>query len=697
MEGRLMSVSRRQLLDSSTLGPAPALRVVLDAPRRAASGWTLPRLGDVDIIENQWIELKDGERLAVQLWLPADAARRPAPVVMEMIPYRKRDQYRAYGGYWGRQLAQYGVAYARVDVRGSGDSTGQLTDEYLPREQADAVEAIAWLAAQPWSNGSVGMRGVSWGGFNTLQVAALAPPALKAVMPMCASDMRFTDDAHFVGGAFGLTGLKWASSFSLVMAAPPDPEITGEGWAEAWRARMDATPAIAAEWLRHQRNDAYWMQGSVAADYAAIKCPVYLVGGLNDPYTAAIPRLLAGLKAPRKALIGPWRHGYPSPASPGPALDWVFEEVRWWDHWLRGEDTGVMEGPMLRVYMPEQTASQAEGGRLPGRWVAEAGWPSANIRGQSLHLDSGRLSAAPEPEATAHIDGEQIVGLANAEWVPFARSELPGEQSEDDARSLTFDSDPLDGSLELLGVPTLRLRLTADQPVAKVAARLMEVDSEGRSWRLAYGILNLTHRGGHARPTPLVPGRAYTVELPLSFLAHRLRKGARLRLALSESLWPLVWPSPRTANLELKLADCRLSLPVRAPLPAEADFPIAERPAAPADHGPVIACQREGERIAWTSTWPESRTVAREAGVTLIGQGPDTVLTIAESDPNSGVWVVTQSTRYCWKGLEAAVESRISLRSTPSDFILVETLAGRRDGEVVFERTRESVIPRDLM
>ena len=285
----------------------------------SATAWRLPDPVEVRAIENDWIVMPDGARLAVSLWLPETAG--PVPVVLEAIPYRKRDSTRGYSSYWGRELARRGVAYARLDGRGSGDSDGLLRDEYLPQEQSDAADAIAWLAAQPWCDGAVGMRGVSWGGFATLQTAVLAPPALKAIMSFCASDRRYADDAHYVGGAFALTGLKWAASFKAVMAGPPDPEIFGPDWEAAWMARLDATPAIAAEWLRHQREDAYWRQGSVCEGYELIRCPAYLVGGWVDPYNEAIPRLMAGLKVPAKALIGPWQHGYPAPATPGPGLD----------------------------------------------------------------------------------------------------------------------------------------------------------------------------------------------------------------------------------------------------------------------------------------------------------------------------------------------------------------------------------------
>ena len=578
---------RRRDLVKSAIGAAALaagpVRSLAEAPAAAGSGWRLPAKGEVTMIETAFIPMPDGVKLAVQLWLPAGAGKSPAPVVLEYSPYRKRDRYRAYGLYWGQTLAQYGIGYARLETRGSGDSTGLLEDEYLPREHQDAAVAIAWLAVQPWSNGAVGMRGVSWGGFSTLQAAAVAPAALKAIMPMCASDMRYTDDAHYVGGAFALTGLKWATSMKMVLAAPPDPLVTGDAWRREWQKRLDATPAIAGRWLGHQANDAYWRQGSVALDWNAIRCPVYVVGGLVDAYGNEIPRLLANLKVPRKGLYGPWQHGYPSPATPGPALDWAWEEVRWWRHHLKGEATGVMEDPMLRVYMPDATAAQVAPGPIPGRWVAEATWPSSEVSPRILHFGARALHDHSRPPETLSLSSRRIVGLGKAEWVPFAPTELPREQSADDARSAVFDTAPLAEPLEILGAPSLKVRVAADRRVAHLAVRLCEVTPEGRSWLVTYGILNLTHRDGHEQPRPLQPGRAYDVEIPLNFIAHRFPPGARIRASLSESLWPLVWPSPEAPTLSLTLADAALSLPVRSPPVREAPMPIAEAPPPPPD------------------------------------------------------------------------------------------------------------------
>lgn len=648
-------------------------------------------------IENDWIAMPDGVRLAVSLWLPD--TDRPVPVVLETTPYRKRDSSRAYGGFWGRKLAQHGVAFARLDARGSGDSEGLLLDEYLPQEQTDAAEAIAWLAAQPWCNGAVGMRGVSWGGFITLQTAALAPPALKAIMPMCCSDRRYTDDAHYIGGAFALTGLKWATSFKSVMAGPPDPEVSGPGWEAAWMERLEAAPPIAAQWLSHQREDDYWRQGSVGFDPSAIRCPVYLVGGWVDPYNEAIPRLLENLTVPGKALIGPWTHGYPQPAAPGPGLDWVVEELRWWRHWLAGESTGVMEGPCIWAFMPEAAPVEVAPAQLPGRWVAEPHWPPRTAE-LAFGLARSRLTDGVGEAFVAELDGDALVGLQTPEWVPFVVPQYPQEQSPDDERALTFDSELLDAPVDLLGSPKVRLRIAANVAVAKIAARLTEVTPDGRSWLVSYGALNLTHRDGHAAPEPLAAGRFYDIDLPLYLTGRRLRQGSRIRLALSETLWPLLWPSPTPVKLQIDLGASSLRLPLRALSDPEPAFPIPIVTPPPGVGRGDPEIRRDAAADSWVEfdeRWPLSQGSISATGTAIERQGPTVEAQVKPGDPNSGRWRAWQSVRYHRGDWDCQVECEVELTSTATDFEVRERLTARRSERVVFERADKTTVPRDLM
>src|SRR5262249_2469651 len=308
-------------------------------------------------------------------------------------------------------LAGHGYAGVRVDLRGCGESSGLLSDEYAKQEQDDGAEVIAWLAAQPWCSGVVGMMGISWGGFNGLQIAARRPPALKAIVTICSTDDRYADDVHYMGGTLlAADGLEWGSFLFGSMCLPPDPMLVGDRWRAMWLERLANVPLFFETWLQHQRRDGYWKHGSVCEDYAAIQCPVYAVGGWTDAYTNAIPRLLGRLSVPRKGLIGPWAHGYPHFARPGPQIGFLQEMLRWWDYWLKGIDTGVMDEPMLCAWMTESVKPASGHEPLPGRWVAEASWPPSGITPQRLFLTDEGLRNEAAPLTARAVCSPQTVG-----------------------------------------------------------------------------------------------------------------------------------------------------------------------------------------------------------------------------------------------------------------------------------------------
>ena len=706
-----MNISRRDLLkNSAALLTAGSVMTALDSvasPRSDQSGWRLPDKNKFDVIENQWIVMKDGTRLSARLWLPSSAANTPAPVVWEYIPYRKRDLERPRDNQWAKEFVPYGFAFARVDIRGTGDSEGLLVDEYLQQEQDDAVEVIAWLARQSWSNGSVGMRGISWGGFASFQAASMQPPALKAIMPQCATDNRYTDDAHYVGGALTLDMYDWGAEFKNVMVGSPDPAISGDRWREMWLARLNHTPPILARWLSHQRYDAYWQHGSVATDYSAIRCPVYAVGGQIDSYRDFLPRSLEHLSVPRKGLMGPWGHRYPEIADPGPGLEWVTEEVRWWTQWLKGIDTGIMSEPQFRVYMEEKTAAEVWPQDTPGRWVAEPSWPSPHIEPRTFHLNASGLAASAGPAAVLSVKSQETLGLTKREWFPWNMSvDLPPDQTPDDLRSLVFDSEPLAEDVEILGNPQVKLRLSSSEPVAKIVARLNEVMPDGKSWSVSYGALNLTHRDSHTSPTPLVVGQSYDVDVSCYFTAHRFKKGSRIRVALSESLWPMLWPSPKPVELKIIAGESALTLPVR-PMGTEPPMPIAEikdrivkrekaetnpscsyevRQSGPDAHGRVIIHKRLRDL---------SETL-KDIGTTVSG-GSDWFLSIQEGDPNSSVWQLRWFSKIGRGEWDTTTESTLELSSTTEEFRIKESIKAWEGEKVVFEKAWDQTLKRDLM
>jgi len=522
----------------------------------------LPR--PVREIEHTWLHLSDGTRLAARIWLPEDAEDEPVPAILEYLPYRKTDGTVVRDSRRQPYIAGHGYAAVRVDMRGTGDSDGVLADEYTRQEQDDALEILEWIRAQPWCDGKLGMWGISWGGFNSLQIAARRPPGLEAIMTMCASDDRYADDVHYRGGCvLALDMLHWSSSMLTWNARPPDPRLYGEGWREAWLERLETTSPWAEHWLAHQRRDSYWKHGSVCEDYADIECAVYAVGGFVDGYTNAVPRLLAGLSGARKGIIGPWAHVFPEAASPGPSIGFLQETVRWFDHWLKGIDTGVMDEPMLRVWMQESVAPQPGYDLRPGRWVGEPAWPSPNVGSRDWELPLA------EPRT---LLGVQSCGTEAGVWTAESQSaDLAGDQRSDDALSLTFDSEPLDEPLEILGLPEATLELAVDRPDALVVVRLCDLRPDGTSALVTRGLLNLTHRDSHEHAERLEPGKRYEVRVPLDVIAYSIPAGHRLRVAVSPTYWPWAWPSPEPVRLTLFSG--RLELPERPPRLEDAELP----------------------------------------------------------------------------------------------------------------------------
>ena len=649
--------------------------------------WSLPAKRAVRVIENDWIPMPDGVRLAVRLWIPEGANAQPVPVVLEYLPYRKRDGVRVRDEATAENLAPYGIAFARIDIRGTGDSDGVMTDEYDEPELRDAVDCIAWLARQPWCNGAVGMRGISWGGINSLQVAARRPPALKAIMSMGSVDNRFTGDAHYIGGALATENFKWGTYFKVYMGAPPDPDISGAEWEHKWRARLEASPPILERWTSHQRYDSYWQRGSVATDYAKIQCPVYIVNGWFDPYSAVTSTLLEGLAVPRKALVGPWGHLMPNLPRPL-GLEWAHEEVRWWLQWLGGVDTGIMREPQVRAYMPYRTLSEVYPQPVPGRWISEETWASRRVHPVVWHFSERSLTLAHGGHGVLRVKGSQVVGLAKPQWMPS----VLGDQSADDGHSVSLDSPPLEHDLEILGSPCARIRVRSDVPVATLAVRLCEV-TDGKSWLVSYGLLNLTHRESHEHPTAMEPEHDYDVVIPLYLVAHRFKKGSRIRVALSEGLWPLVWPSPAVATLTIDVAASRIELPARELQAKDAPFIIPEIHSLPAT--PYLHSEM-GPGTAANLVSPLQSTEFPDIGTTVETESSEH-LAIEAGTPNSSSWSQHNSTRWRRGDWDCTVSAEFELTSTATHFQLREKLRAKKGDLDFFSREQVTVIERDLI
>jgi predicted acyl esterase len=643
---------------------------------------TFPR--SVRVIEHILIPLKDGTTLAARMWLPDDAERNPVPAILEYLPYRKRDGTYERDALTHPYLAGHGYAGVRVDIRGSGESAGLLSDEYSEQELADGVEVIAWLAAQPWCSGVVGMMGISWGGFNGLQIAARRPPALKAIVTICSSDDRYADDAHYMGGTLIAAGLEWAFFFFGTMCLPPDPLLVGEGWRATWLERLANAPLFFEIWLQHQRRDSYWKRGSVCEDYSAIQCPVYAVGGWTDAYTNTIPRLLAGLTVPRKGLIGPWAHAYPHFALPGPQVGFLQEMLRWWDYWLKGIDTGVMDEPMLRAWMMESVRPASHHETLPGRWIAESSWPSPGITPRRLFLTDEGLRDEPASLTARAVCSPQTVGKCGGNWVPFGRGhDQAGDQGEDDLRSLVFETPPLDAPIELLGAAIVTLDVASDRPMANLVVRLCDVHPSGESLRVSFGVLNLTRRNGHEKPELLAIGERYRVRIQLNDAGSVFPAGHRVRLAISTAYWPMIWPCPEKATL--LISGGALDLPVRPPSAADALLsPLPGPESAPPEKPTML---RRGDM-----------RVERIDRIDLeLGAKGKWQYHVEENDPLSAVAELQRTQTMSREAWQIRIETRMRLSCTRDAFLLEASLRAYEGEQEVCRRDWDRAIARDFL
>ncbi len=657
--------------------------------------------------EHVFIPLSDGSRLAARIWMPLDADTEPVPAILEYIPYRKRDLRTPEDSVSHPYVAGHGYAVVRVDLRGSGDSDGVLTDEYLRQEWDDGLEVLEWIAAQPWCDGAIGMLGISWGGFNGLQLAALQPPQLKAVITVASTDDRYADDVHYMGGCLLADNLSWSAIMFANNSCPPDPELVGERWREMWHQRLEDSGLWLDTWLQHQERDDYWRHGSVCEDYAAIRCPVFAVSGWADGYSNAVFRLLANLEVPCKGLIGPWSHRYPHLARTEPRIGFLQESLRWWDHWLKGMPTGVMDEPPLRVWMQEALHPATRYDARPGRWVAEPRWPSDTITTLPLGLDlGGELlleGTSSDPGATA-LRSPLRTGLLAGKWCSYAAGpDLPGDQREDDANSLTFDTPPLDTRIEILGAPVVDLEVAVDRPVAMLAVRLCDVDELGASTRVTYGLLNLTHRASHEHPVLLEPGRRERVTIPLNDVAHSFQPGRRIRLAISTSYWPLAWPPPEPTTATVWPASSRLRLPVRQPRDEDGTLRTLPDPEGAAE---VTRHTVEPERRAWRlsrdlGTEQFALEVDDAHGVYVIEEtGTRVELNGWELYTAQGDDVTSVRGKVRWElgfrrpGWDVRTETETVLSCTASEFVLEASLVALEADTEVFRRTWDHRIPR---
>ena len=673
-------------------------------------------------VRDEWIPMPDGVRLHARIWAPAQsqsgAPSDPTPVLLEYLPYRLDDWTAPRDSERHPWYAQHGYASVRVDIRGTGSSDGFFDDEYSEQELLDGEAVIAWLAQQPWSTGAVGMFGISWGGFNALQLAARAPAALKAIVTVCSTDDRYDNDVHYVGGAvLGIDMAAWGATMFAFNSRPPRPEVVGSGWVDRWRERLEANRPMTPVWLAHQERDDYWRHGSAAEDYDGIRAAVLAVGGWADPYRDAVLRLVDHVSAPVKGIVGPWSHQYPDRGlAPGPSIGFLQETLRWWDRWLLGVDTGVEDDPALRAWINEGEAPAPYYAGRRGRWIGAEAWPSAATHERVLPLAALRGGDL----GPVVVRSPQHTGMDAGRFFPFGNAtDLPPDQRAEDGRSVCFDLDvaaSADGAggpgapLDVLGSVVVDLAITSDRPDANVIVRLCDVAPDGSSTLVTRGVLNLNKRNGRHRDDPMEVRVEQTVRVPLVSTGHSFPAGHRLRIAVSSAYWPWIWPHSDEATLTIDPQRSAVTLPVwtragddgvRFDEPTRAT-PLAVRALPPASDLPQRSVTHDVGTGEWVLDVDPGYGGGREYpdGLVFTEDSRETYR-IVDGDPLSA------SAESRWAiGLEkpdwrAWLETTSHVSATHDDFVIVNTVrAWARDGGpstdavLVADRRFEDVVPR---
>jgi uncharacterized protein len=649
-------------------------------------------------IERTSLSMADGTPLAVTFFKPADAtASRKVPIVVAMLPYRKDDEFYAVDHGIYSYLAARGVAGARIDIRGTGGSDGRLVDrEYSDQELDDLEFAIGKLAALPWCNGRIGLQGKSWAGFNALMMAMRQPPALRALLVAHASQDLYANDVHNIDGILHLDIFSQEMETDNIIPKSPNYPLDSAYFTD----RFDREPWIFT-YLRHQRDGTFWRDGrSLFTAYDRVKVPIYAIGGLLDGYRDFVPALLDHVKAPVKAEIGPWNHAWPNDGSPGPNYNNWQTAVRWWKQWLSDEDTGILREPRLTVFVRDTLPANDEYSMTPGSFQG-FNWPISQLTSEKLYLEvDGSLGPKAGKGGTLTIPCVPDAGIDVGSWW----GERTPDLRNDTAGAVVFDSAPMTESRVLVGQPSVWLKASTEAPQANWVARLEDVHPDGAVTFVTGGAINGTQRESRTHPKAIAPGEVLEMRFPLHFSTYTFAAGHRIRVVVSNSQFPMLWPTSyrQPTRLEVGAGVSGVQLPfVKSPgqpanyllraveLPVPADFKLL---AGSLGDAPPPSVTREG---GWTTVAQNEEQAWKIGAASFLDQEAveyrvNTVDPAQAGFRGHGRVVVKKD------GREVEVKTEIRVVSDAENFDVTAHRTVSENGVVRGENQWQRKIPRDF-
>lgn len=506
-------------------------------------------------IENELLPMGDGVSLSVTYYLPTPkVVGEKFPVLLEMQPYRKDDLFQMRDYALNSFFVKRGFVLVKADVRGTGSSHGTMPDrEYSEREIQDGVDLVDALSRKSWSNGNVGMWGISWSGFNAIMVAMKNPKPLKAILAVDASDDLFHDDVHFLDGAFHID--QYELSIENDLSLPPTPDYSIDS--KFFKERFDRKP-----WFfryKEMGNDGpFWRKNSLRRQYEKLKVPAFLIGGLLDGYKDSIPRMLDHATVSMRAIVGPWNHAWPDNGEPTPNVEWRNEAIRWWSHWLRDEKNDVLAEPNFTFFQRAGDLPNKKLAVTQGKWLTSP-WPLKTKERSFFLSPQMELLNQPTLDLTSvSLKSQPDVGRASGLWW----GEPTPNMVEDDRVSSSFDSIPFEEPIQIAGTMVTEWEVATNAQNAIWVAQVEDVFPSGESSLVTGALLNGTQLKDATNPRSQPKGSFFKMQLPLHFTTYTFQKNHRLRLVLRNSNFPMVWPTKELVKSKIIPAHSKLTIPV---------------------------------------------------------------------------------------------------------------------------------------